>query len=145
MESRAGYSLLDVWKKYWKTLLSISIYAFGQNYIRATRRIILTFQGNILQFSENEIGLINSYSYIPDSLLFPLAGYLMDNYGRKYTSIPSLTLFILATMLVPFTSNQLELTMVALLYGCADGIATGLIMTIGADLAPNECRSQFIG
>ena len=74
-----------------------------------------------------------------------IAGYLMDKYGRKSTAIPSLVLFIISLFLVSFANNYYLLIFVSILFGFSDGISTGLLMTIGADIAPFNCRSQFLG
>ena len=95
--------------------------------------------------SDEELGFVNSTSYMSDSCMFLIAGYLMDKYGRKYGAVPSLIFFIIATMIVPFVNNEGFLIFTALIYGIGDGFATGIILTIGTDLAPIECSAQFLG
>lgn len=68
----------------------------------------------------------------------------MDKYGRKFTAIPGLSMFAMALVAISFVSNFEGLVAVAALFGLGDGITTGLMMTIVADLAPKECKSEFI-
>ena len=104
---------------------------------------IITFQGQYLGLNAKNIGFINAISYIPDSVLFPLSGYLMDNYGRKYNSVISIGIFSVALLWISYCFSLDLLIYNALLWGIADGIASGLTMTIGADLSPIKYRSQF--
>ena len=137
-------SISYVLKTYGKLILSLGIFAFGLRWVRITRKVILTFHGSDLGLSKGDIGNINSISFFPDTLMFPVAGYLMDKYGRKATAIPGLILFIIALSLISFTKNFISLALTGVVFGLADGITSGLLMTTAADLAPIECKSQFI-
>ena len=75
--------------------------------------------------------------------LFLPVGWIMDHWGRKFTTVPS---FLgLALGLIPLTSNFTGLLLVSLLVGFANGLGSGNMMTLGADLAPDERREEFIG
>ena len=51
----------------------------------------------------------------------------------------------LSMMIVPFTSTYYMLTIVGLLAGMGNGVSSGLVLTIGSDLAPKKGPSKFLG
>ena len=143
-ETERRLGMAYVWRKYLKLLLVVSVLSFGLNWVRITRKLILTFHGVDLGLSHGEIGSVNSISFVPDTLMFPIAGYLMDRYGRKATAVPGLILFIIALSTLPLTRDFAGLVAVAFVFGIADGITAGLLMTVAADIAPAECKSDFL-
>merc|ERR1711971_680629 len=76
--------------------------------------------------------------------MFPVAGWIMDKYGRKATAIPGLALFIGALVTLPWCRNYKELMAVSIGFGIGNGITCGLLMTVAADIAPSECKADFI-
>jgi len=59
--------------------------------------------------------------------------------------VPSLALLSLGLALLPLTDSFGGLLAVGLLVGLGNGLSAGFVMTLGADLAPEEGRSQFLG
>ena len=67
-------------------------------------------------------------------------------YGRKWSAVPSMLLYALGLGLLPVAAGFYSLLAVALLLGFANGIGTGVVMIIGADLARASGRQgQFLG
>ena len=50
-----------------------------------------------------------------------------------------------ALLLVPFTQSTAGLLAVGLVMGIGNGMSSGLVMTLGADLAPVDQRPVFLG
>jgi MFS family permease len=69
----------------------------------------------------------------------------MDRKGRKWASVPSVSLLAVGVAAIPLTSSVLALTLVGILIGLANGMGSGLNMTLSSDLAPPDARSEFIG
>jgi MFS family permease len=46
---------------------------------------------------------------------------------------------------LPLTHGVLSLTLVAMALGFGNGIGSGILMTLGAEVAPPAARSQFLG
>ena len=133
-----------VWSRYGSMLLFYGIFGFGLKWVRQTRKLILTFRGHEMALSNHQIGEINSLSFASDFVLFIFAGFLMDRFGRKATAIPGLIGFVVALILLNFVRDFKELLAISGLFGLSDGITVGLMMTSAADLAPSECKSEFI-
>ena len=77
--------------------------------------------------------------------MFPVAGILMDKFGRKSTAIPSLILLGISLSLIPISTTYLLLTMVGIIAGIGNGISSGLILTLGSDLSPKNRPGEFLG
>ena len=69
----------------------------------------------------------------------------MDRYGRKYAVVPSFFIQAMAMALLPFVWNATTLAVAASLIGLGNGLSSGSMMTIGADLSPANARGEFLG
>jgi MFS family permease len=78
-------------------------------------------------------------------IIFYPVGMLMDRKGRRWAAIPSLLLLSLGLALIPLTSEFIGLLVVSLFVGLANGFGSGINLTLGSDLSPEEGRSQFFG
>ena len=106
---------------------------------------MIPFWGEELKLSKDMIGYIVTASFAIDSLLFPIVGYVMDRWGRKFTGVPALIILSIAIFLIPFTSDLYSLFLIAILAGAGNGLSTAFILTLGADLSPNNNRGEFLG
>jgi MFS family permease len=71
---------------------------------------------------------------------------LADRFGRKWSAVPSMALFALGLAALPLSSGFYSLLAAAVLLGFANGVGTGVVMIIGADLARASGRyGQFLG
>ena len=114
--------------------------------IRAGRAIIIPlYAADVIGLDVRAIGLIISIAAAIDMLLFYPTGIIMDRYGRKYAIIPSFFFQAVGMFLVPFTGSFLELMGAATLIGFGNGLGSGVMMTLGADLAPEDSRGEFLG
>ena len=78
-------------------------------------------------------------------LLFYPVGAVMDRFGRKWTIIPSFIFISLSFLLFPLTGSFLPYLLVSMLSGLGNGLGSGALMTLGADLAPKEKIGEFLG
>ena len=78
------------------------------------------------------------------TLFYPV-GVVMDRWGRKWTIIPSLAVLSLSLMLIPLTGGFATFLAVGLLSGFGNGLGSGAVMTLGADLAPPDAAAEFLG
>ncbi|MFP6808859.1 MAG: MFS transporter [Pseudomonadales bacterium] len=113
--------------------------------LRSGRALLIPLWGESLGLDASDIGLIMGCAAAIDMTMFPVAGYLMDNRGRRYSAISCLALLSLGLFLVPLTSSFSSLAMVAMLVGLGNGLGSGINMTLGADFAPPHERGEFLG
>jgi MFS family permease len=114
--------------------------------IRAGRGIIIPlYAATVIGLDVKAIGLIISVAAAIDMLLFYPTGIIMDRYGRKFAIVPSFLLQAVGMFLVPFTESFAGLLAAATLIGFGNGLGSGVMMTLGADLAPEDSRGEFLG
>jgi MFS family permease len=114
--------------------------------IRAGRRsIIPLYAADVIGLDVQAIGFIVSISSAADVSLFYPAGLIMDRFGRKYAIVPSFLIQGLGMALVPFTSTYAGLLAASMLTSLGNGLSSGTMMTLGADLAPEHARGEFLG
>uniref|UniRef100_A0A7S1WV92 Major facilitator superfamily (MFS) profile domain-containing protein n=1 Tax=Alexandrium catenella TaxID=2925 RepID=A0A7S1WV92_ALECA len=112
--------------------------------VRSSRNLLIPMEGHAVALREDDIGYLMSLSYVVDGLLFPLAGWLLDNVGRNRTGALGLVSYVAALLCLEGQSAA-ALTAFALVCGWANGITSGIVMTIASDLAPPDARGSFIG
>jgi MFS family permease len=114
--------------------------------MRATRQLLVPLFGQAVGLDETTIGLVYSLSAVVDIALFYPSGVLADRFGRKWSAVPSMALFALGLAALPLSSGFYSLLAAAVLLGFANGVGTGVVMIIGADLARASGRyGQFLG
>uniref|UniRef100_UPI0025D49A69 MFS transporter n=1 Tax=Demequina sp. TaxID=2050685 RepID=UPI0025D49A69 len=123
--------------------LGVAVAATGA--LRQARLAIIPLWATHVGLSPEVATLIFSISAAIDMLLFYPAGATMDRRGRLWTAIPSTLLLALGTLALPFTQGVVAVTIAALVLGIGNGWGSGLIMTLGADVAPVRGRSVFTG
>jgi MFS family permease len=69
----------------------------------------------------------------------------MDSYGRLAIALPAMTVLGATMALLPLTHSLLMLTVVAMSMSFGNGIGAGIMMTLGADTAPEAGRLRFLG
>ena len=69
----------------------------------------------------------------------------MDLYGRRWVAVPCTLILGLSFVLMTSTRSALTLTLVAMLMGFGNGIGSGIVMTLSADVSPEIGRPTFLG
>ncbi len=114
--------------------------------MRASRQLLVPLFGAAVGLDVAAIGIIYSFSAVIDMCLFYPVGILVDRRGRKWSAVPAMSLFVIGLVLLPWTEGLYSLVTVALLLGLANGLGTGIVMILGADLSrASRQRSQFLG
>jgi MFS family permease len=113
--------------------------------VRHARRLLIPLWGNHIGLDVAEIGLVWGLASAVDMTLFLPVGVVMDRLGRKFAIVPCLVLLGGSMALVPLTDSFLPFLAVGLLSGFANGLGSGVNMTMGSDLAPREGGGAFLG
>ncbi len=114
--------------------------------IRAGRQLIVPLYGaNVLGLDVAQVGAIVSISAAIDMLLFIPAGVVMDRMGRKWATVPSFAVMAVGMALIPLTADFTTLALATGLIGLGNGMSSGTMMTLGADLAPRDAIGEFMG
>ncbi|NLF03417.1 MAG: MFS transporter [Actinomycetales bacterium] len=113
--------------------------------VRGARTTVLPLWTESLGWDPAATSLVFGLSGAVDMLLFYPSGKIMDLRGRLWIGVPSMLTMMLALALLPLTGTVITVSLVAMLLGFGNGIGSGIIMTLGADVAPDSYRSQFLG
>ena len=113
--------------------------------LRGARPLIAGLFGHALGLDAASIGLIYSLAAGIDLALFYPAGMLMDRKGRLWAATPSLLLMAVGFFLLPFVDTTPGFIAITVLLGIGNGVSTGVVMTMGSDLAPADRRGAFLG
>lgn len=128
-----------------RVLLTLGIGALVISGARSARQSIVPLWADSLGIDAATTSLIFGISAGVDMLLFYPGGAIMDRFGRVWVAVPSMIVLGLGFLLLPLTSTALTVGLVAALMGLGNGISAGIVLTLGADAAPAEGRTQFLG
>lgn len=138
--------LLHVSKQHYKLLATAGV---GQVCVQTLRRgchiIIPLYASDVAGLNTQGVRLVEMISSAVDMSMFPVAGLMMDRFGRRYATVPGICIFATGMVLMPFTHSFTWLLVAAILMRFGNGIASGTMMTLGADLAPKEGTGEFLG
>lgn len=113
--------------------------------LRASRAVVLPLWAEHIGLSDAQVGIVFGIAAAMDMTLFYPAGSLSDRFGRKAVAVPCLSLLGLGFALLPLTDTLATLTLIGVLQGLGNGLGSGLVMTLGSDLSPDEGRASFLG
>ena len=117
--------------------------------LRASRQVILPLWAVSIGISDANTALIIGMAGGVDFALFYASGQMMDRYGRLWTSVPSMIGLGAGHTVLAFTHDSADRAAwfigVAVLLSLANGIGSGIGMTIGADLADKTNPAPFLG
>ena len=126
-------------------LLTLGVACASTTAVRAARLLALPLWAKHLGMSDGAASEIFAVSAAVDMLLFYPAGLASDRWGRRWSAVPSTALLAIGFLVVPLTTGATGLAVAAVLIGLGNGWGSGLLMTLGADVAPHRSRSVFIG
>ena len=154
----------NIFRAHRKNLITAGTGQLFAQTIRSGRYIIIPLYGaEVLDLGYEQIGLIMTASGFIDMMMFYPAGVIMDRFGRKFANVPSFALQAIGMALIPLTEpfaaylnlpffsislitgEFIALLFPASLLGFGNGLSSGAMMTLGADLAPRDALSEFLG
>ncbi|GAA1442891.1 MFS transporter [Leifsonia poae] len=117
--------------------------------IRSARTVLMPLWAVSIGLSESNTALIIGIAGAVDFALFYASGQIMDRWGRMWSAIPSMLGLSAGFLTLAFT-HDLDARVawyigVSLFLSIANGIGSGIIMTLGADLAPKDAPAPFLG
>jgi MFS family permease len=140
------FRIIETVRQHWRTLLSAGGGQLCAQAIRAGRSVIIPLYGaDIIGLDVREVGLILSISSFVDMSMFYPAGIIMDRKGRKFAMVPCFLIQAIGMAVIPSTSGFWGLLGATAIVGFGNGIGSGTMMTLGADLAPKESAGEFLG
>lgn len=127
-----------------RLLATIGVGAVVMGAARASIPVAIPLWANHIGLSAAQASLIFAAGAAIDVTFSYPAGYLMDRFSRRFIAVPSLLVLGAGYVLLPFSDSVLGLMLAALVLGAGNGLGNGVIMTIGADMAPPDTRAEFL-
>ncbi len=113
---------------------------------RSARGILIPLIGaEVLGLDIQAVGYVVSMSNAVDLSLFFPAGLIMDNLGRKAAILPSFFIQSAGIAYLATIDGYSGLLAAAVLIGLGNGLGSGTMLTLSADLAPESRRGEFLG
>jgi MFS family permease len=127
-----------------KKLATLGVASSILSALRGTRMIGLPLIAVALTIPTEQASLIIGIAGALDFAMFYLSGQIMDRFGRSFAAVPTLAGLGLAHLIVGIAIDANTFLLLALIMSLANGIGSGGIMVLGADLAPPDKRSEFL-
>lgn len=128
-----------------KDFMTAGLVAVILQFIRAAREFLIPVWGDEMGLKTDQIGYVASVSYAVDSTMFPIVGWTMDRFGRKYVGVPALLIMGIGLSLLPLADGMTMLMVAGVLAGLGNGLSSGFVLTLGSDLAPLKDPGEFLG
>ncbi|WP_109506623.1 MFS transporter [Nocardioides speluncae] len=138
-------SVWSVLRAHRRTFLTLGIAVLILGAARSVRASLLPLWADHVGLAASTTSLIFAAAAAIDIAFFLPGGWLMDHRGRMVVAIPVVLSVAAGAFLMPLTSRALAVGAVAMLIAAGNGLGSGIVMTIGADTAPESGRSQFLG
>lgn len=117
--------------------------------IRQARVYLLPLWGLSLGLDAEAIALIVGLTGALEFALFYSSGQIMDRWGRLWACMPAMVLMGGAFLGLAFTHDLPAATgwfiAGAIVVGVGNGLSSGILMTLGADVAPPDDPAPFLG
>lgn len=135
----------ELLRTHWRDLTAAGIAQIFAQMIRAGRQLLIPLYGKSLGLEVGTVGTILSIAAALDVAMFIPAGFMMDRFGRKVAAVPSFAVMAVGMVLVAVASDFRGLLIAAAVIGFGNGLGSGTMMTLGADLAPPGAVGEFLG
>ncbi len=139
-----GGGVWHITKRERSKLLNLGTASAILTFARTARNIGLPLWALHINLDTSQASLIIGIAGGLDFALFYLGGKVIDKKGRAWAGVPTLIATGIGLMLIGTAQDAVGFLIVALLLALANTVGAGLVMVIGADLAPPDARNEFL-
>jgi MFS family permease len=139
-----GVALGTILRRHRALLATLGTGSLLMGAARAGREAVLPLWAHHIGLDAASASLIFGIGAAFDLLCSYPAGQLMDRYGRRSIAVPSLLVIAVSYLTLPLTDDFWSLAVASVVMGIGNGFGNGVIMTLGADLAPSATRAEFL-
>ena len=130
-------------------LARLGIAAASLSAVRSARQVVLPLWGVSIGLDAQTIALVVGVSGAIDFALFYASGQVMDRFGRLWAALPAMIVMGLGFLALSFTHDLPQAAMwyalFAAVLGVGNGLSSGILLTLGADVAPQDDPAPFLG
>jgi MFS family permease len=135
----------SVLQRYWRTFVTLGAGVLLLSAIRQTRQVVIPLWATHIGLSPTASSIIYGVAGAVDVLTFYPAGKVMDVYGRRWVAVPSAIIMGISFLFMPAAHDAVTLAFIAMIMGFGNGIGSGIVMTLAADISPEAGRPTFLG
>ena len=132
-----------------RVLSRLGLAAASLSAVRSARQVVLPLWGISLALDAQTISLVVGIAGAIDFALFYASGQVMDRFGRLWAALPAMLLMGSGFIVLAFTHDLPQATMwfamFAAVIGVGNGLSSGILLTLGADVAPKGDPAPFLG
>lgn len=130
-------------------LARVGLAAAAMSAVRSARQVVLPLWGVSIGLDASTIALVVGIAGAIDFTLFYASGQVMDRFGRLWAALPSMILmgsgFLALALTHDTASPEMWFALFAAVIGVGNGLSSGILLTVGADLAPPDDPAPFLG
>jgi MFS family permease len=141
----APLRVLDVLREHRRVLAGLGSAVVVIGAVRSLRTGVLPLWAESVGLGAEQTSLLFAAANALDVLMFYPAGVVMDRVGRTPVAVAVVALISAGVLVLPLTSSFATVLAAASLMAVGNGLGSGIVMTLGADSAPAQGRSQFLG
>ncbi|WP_282827746.1 MFS transporter [Gulosibacter sediminis] len=146
--SRGRESIAQTFRRRGDVLLRLGTGAGILMMMRSSRQVLLPLWGLSIGLDDAFTTLIIGIAGAIDFALFFTSGWIMDRFGRSASGVPALLGMGLGFAVLAFThdldASATWFVAITLWLGVANGVGSGIVMTLAADLADREHPAPFL-
>ncbi|GAA2068534.1 MFS transporter [Microbacterium hatanonis] len=150
--SASGQQRVGVFRTMWRhrdVLARLGLAAASLSALRSARQVVLPLWGVSIGLDAQTIALVVGISGAIDFALFYASGQVMDRFGRLWAALPAMVLmgagFFALSITHDLTNASMWFAMFAAVLGVGNGLSSGILLTLGADVAPPTDPAPFLG
>lgn len=128
-----------------RTLRTLGMGILMLGAVRQVRVVVIPLWAEHAGFSPAQASVMFGLATAVDMAMFIPAGIVMDKWGRFWTAVPSALALTIGFGALPFTHAAWTVAAASMLAGAGHGWGSGVVMTLGADAAPEQGRAVFLG
>ena len=139
-----GHSLFFIAKREGYKLRTLGLAATTLTIARTARTIGLPLWALYINLPVETAALYIGIAGALDFALFYTSGQVVDRFGRLWAAVPTLAGMAVSLFALTFAQDATGFLIAALALSLSNALGSGLVMVIGADLAPKDARNEFL-
>ena len=144
-----GWGVFRTMWRFRRVLSRLGLAAASLSAVRSARQVVLPLWGLSIGLDAQTIALVVGISGAIDFALFYASGQVMDRFGRLWAALPAMLLmgagFLALAFTHDLTSAAMWFAMFSAVLGVGNGLSSGILLTLGADVAPKGDPAPFLG
>jgi len=143
-DNSATLPVWDVLRAHRHTLLTIGWGVLALMLVRTARQVFVPLWCDAHGISAANTNLVYAVSMAAEVALFFPGGVITDRLGRWWATVPTMAAIGACFVVLPSTQTAWTIAAVSGLLGVANGVSSGIVSTLGADVSPDVGRPQFL-